>query len=130
MARDLVGAYPDGVWLVELAALSEGEPGAASGGRRLGVHEQPGQPLTDTLVEALRAKRLLLVLDNCEHLVEPAAGLVDTLLSTLARSCGCWPPAGKPWGSTGEVSVDRCLLLSVPDPQGRRSSRTELLRGA
>src|SRR5215213_7993137 len=63
-ARDLIGAYPDGVWLVELAPLSEETlvPQAVAG--VLGVRERPGQPLTDTLVETLRPKTMLLVLDN------------------------------------------------------------------
>jgi predicted ATPase/DNA-binding SARP family transcriptional activator/DNA-binding CsgD family transcriptional regulator len=79
-ARDLVGAYPDGVWLVELAPLSEPELVAQEVAAALEVSERPGQPLTDTLVDALRPKRTLLVLDNCEHLVDAAAQLVDILL--------------------------------------------------
>jgi predicted ATPase/DNA-binding SARP family transcriptional activator/DNA-binding CsgD family transcriptional regulator len=80
VARELVGVYPDGVWLVELASISGPElvPKAVAGA--LGVPERPGQPLTDTLVEALRAKSALLVLDNCEHLVKAAARLADALL--------------------------------------------------
>jgi len=84
-ARDLIGAYPDGVWLVELAPLSEETlvPQAVAG--VLGVRERPGQPLTDTLVETLRPKTMLLVLDNCEHLVEAAARLVALLLESCPR---------------------------------------------
>jgi DNA-binding SARP family transcriptional activator len=82
MARDLTGIYPDGVWLVELAGLSEGElvPQAVAGA--LAVRESPGQPLTDTLVDTLRAKEMLLVMDNCEHLLDSAAWLADTLLDS------------------------------------------------
>jgi predicted ATPase/DNA-binding SARP family transcriptional activator/DNA-binding CsgD family transcriptional regulator len=80
VVRDLVGAYPDGVRLVELAGLTESElvPQVVAGA--LGIQEQPGQPLTDTLVEALRGKEMLLVVDNCEHLLDACARLVDTLL--------------------------------------------------
>ena len=79
VARDLVGAYPDGVWLVQLAGLSEGAlvPQALAG--VLGIRERPGQPVTDTLAESLRGKEMLLMLDNCEHLVGAAARLVDVL---------------------------------------------------
>jgi predicted ATPase/transcriptional regulator with XRE-family HTH domain len=78
-------AYPDGVWLVELAAMA----GASAGGAALlpgavaqvlGVREDPGSPLQVTLAEHLREKEVLLVLDNCEHLIEPCAELVDWLL--------------------------------------------------
>jgi len=70
VARDLVGAYPDGVWLVELAPLIEGGLVAQEVARALGVQERPDQPLTDALVDAFSDKELLLVVDNCEHLVE------------------------------------------------------------
>jgi predicted ATPase len=60
VARDLVGAYPDGVWLVQLAGLSEGAlvPQAVAG--NLKVKERPGQELADTLTEASRGKEMLL----------------------------------------------------------------------
>ncbi len=73
VARDLVDArpraYPDGVWLVELASLSEGElvPGAVAAA--LGLREQADVPFTDALVDFLRSRRMLLILDNCEHLL-------------------------------------------------------------
>ena len=82
VARDLLGAYPDGVWLVELAGLSEGTLVSAAVAGVLGVQERAGQPLTDTIGEVLRGKRMLLVLDNCEHLVEEAASLVDAVLDS------------------------------------------------
>src|SRR5215213_1359432 len=82
VARDLVGAYPDGVWLAELAPLADPGLVPQAVARALGVKEQPGQPLTDTLAETLRTKRTLLVLDNCEHLLDGAARLVDALLDS------------------------------------------------
>jgi predicted ATPase len=80
VARDLVGAYPDGVWLVELASLSEGALLPQVVAAVLEVHEQPDHSLTDTLIDALRNKKVLLVLDNCEHLIDAAARLTETLL--------------------------------------------------
>jgi predicted ATPase/DNA-binding SARP family transcriptional activator/DNA-binding CsgD family transcriptional regulator len=82
VARELVGAYPDGVWLVELAPLSEGALVAQAVASVLGVQEQPNRSLTDTLVDFLRSKRALLVLDNCEHLVDSVAHLADALLNS------------------------------------------------
>src|SRR5215218_11517610 len=85
IARDLVGVYPDGVWLVELAPLSDGDLVPQSVAGTLEVPECPGQTLTDTLVNTLADKEMLLVLDNCEHLVEAAAQLVDALLASCPR---------------------------------------------
>jgi non-specific serine/threonine protein kinase len=82
VASDLVGAYPDGVWLVELAPLTEEVLVPQAVAKAVNVSEQPDRPLTETLVDALREKKLLMVLDNCEHLVEAAAHLVDVLLSS------------------------------------------------
>jgi predicted ATPase/DNA-binding SARP family transcriptional activator/DNA-binding CsgD family transcriptional regulator len=82
VASDLVGAYPDGVWMVELASLSDGKLVPQAVADSLGLEEWPGQSLADTLVDDLRKKQLLLVLDNCEHLSEASAQLADVLLSS------------------------------------------------
>ena len=82
VARDLVGAYSDGVWLVELASLSERALVPQAVAKVVNAPEQPGRSLTEALVDALRQKRLLLVLDSCEHLIEEVAQLSDTLLSS------------------------------------------------
>src|SRR5918999_4026853 len=82
VARELVGVYPDGVWLVEFAPLSEGALVAQALASVLGVNEQPDRSLADALVDFLGAKRALLVLDNCEHLVDAVARLADTLLNS------------------------------------------------
>jgi predicted ATPase/DNA-binding SARP family transcriptional activator len=125
VARDLVGAYPDGVWLVELAPLSERKlvPQAVAG--VLGVREQPGQPLTDTLVEALRTKTMLLVLDSCEHLVETAARLVALLLDSCPR-LRIMATGREALRLRGEV-VWPVPLLSVPEA-GRPPTVGELER--
>jgi DNA-binding SARP family transcriptional activator len=117
VVRSLVGAYPDGVWLVELAPRLEGALVPQAVARALGVKERPAQPLSDTLAEVLRTKQTLLVLDNCEHLVEAVARVVDVLLDTcpgvrvLATSREVLGIAGE---TTWLVSS-----LSVPDPRQR-----------
>jgi predicted ATPase len=84
LALEVAGAvraeYPEGVWLVELAPLSDpaGVPRAAA--TALGLQEEAGQPLLATLVAALRPRRLLLLLDNCEHLLDACAALATALL--------------------------------------------------
>lgn len=83
VAHDLVESYADGVWLVELAPLSDPKLVPQAVAAVLDVPEQPGQPVLDTLVNYMRSKHLLLVLDNCEHVIEACARLADTLL----RAC-------------------------------------------
>jgi predicted ATPase len=82
VAKDLVGAYPDGVWLVDLAPLSETELVPQAVAQVLGVREQPGRPLLESLKDTLRTKKILLVVDNCEHLLEAVVGVVDALLDS------------------------------------------------
>jgi predicted ATPase/DNA-binding CsgD family transcriptional regulator len=82
VARRLVAEYPDGVWLVELAPLSEGALVPKEVAEALGVSERPAQPLADTLAEVLRDRKLLLLVDNCEHLLGATAYLIDSLLDS------------------------------------------------
>jgi predicted ATPase/DNA-binding SARP family transcriptional activator/DNA-binding CsgD family transcriptional regulator len=112
VARDLVSIYPDGVWLVMLAGLSDGDLVPQPVATALQVSERPGQPLADALVEALEDKELLLVLDNCEHLVEAAAHLVDTLLDSCPH-LGVLATSREPLGISGEVNW-AVPLLSLP----------------
>src|SRR5262249_13324242 len=73
--------FPDGVWFVELASTSSPSlvPRVIAGA--LGVREVDGTPIVETLLGLLGRKRLLLVLDNCEHLIEACAVLTQTLLT-------------------------------------------------
>ncbi len=76
----LLDRYPDGVWLVELASLADPALVPQTVAESLGLKEQAGRTFTQTLIEDLRAKKLLLILDNCEHLVEACAELTGALL--------------------------------------------------
>jgi predicted ATPase/DNA-binding SARP family transcriptional activator len=80
-ATNLVDHYPDGVWWVELAALSEATLVPQAIAATLGVREPSGRPVLETLTDYLRAKQLLLLLDNCEHLVGACAHLAERWLS-------------------------------------------------
>lgn len=73
-------AFPDGVWLVELASLQDEQLLAVAVAEALGLQEEMPQPSTESMIDCLRTKQLLLVLDNCEHLVEACARLADALL--------------------------------------------------
>jgi predicted ATPase/DNA-binding SARP family transcriptional activator len=79
-AADLIEGFKDGVWLVELASLSQPELVAQMAAEALGVREEAGRPIVKTLCEWLRDKNLLLLLDNCEHLVPAVVSLADRLL--------------------------------------------------
>src|SRR5919198_1987855 len=79
VANGLVAAFPDGVWLVELASLAEPGLVAQSVASALQLRAPSQRPDPEVLLRHLRDRRLLLVLDNCEHLVEACARLADTL---------------------------------------------------
>jgi non-specific serine/threonine protein kinase len=80
VAAELVDEYPDGVWVAELAGLADPALLPRAVLVALGASDAPDQAGLDALAEFLRTRRLLLVLDNCEHLVEACADLVDALL--------------------------------------------------
>ena len=72
--------FPDGTWLVDLAPLSDPELVPTTALTNLGLSEQAGRSPLDILTDFLQNKRVLLILDNCEHLVQACAQLVETLL--------------------------------------------------
>ena len=80
VAEGLVDAYPHGVWWVDLAPLTDSALVAQYIVSALGVHEVPGRPVLDALVHHVRDKSLLLLLDNCEHMVEAVGQLASVLL--------------------------------------------------
>ena len=83
VAAERLEDYPDGVWLLELASLSDPILVDQSLLNMLGVPERPGRTATETLCVYLRSRHMLLLLDNCEHLLQACAELAATLL----RSC-------------------------------------------
>ncbi len=113
VACELAAGYPDGAWLVELAPVTGPAAVAGAVASVLGVQESPGQKLADTLVARLSRRRLLLVLDNCEHLLPACAELADALL----RGCPevkILATSRQPLGIDGEVTW-RVPSLSFPD---------------
>jgi predicted ATPase/DNA-binding SARP family transcriptional activator len=115
VAADLLEAYADGVWLVELAALADSALLSQTVASALGVREQPGRSLSQTLVDYLKPRSLLLVLDNCEHLLTACAHLAEGLLH------GCpnlqiLATSREGLGLVGEQTY-RVPSLSLPDPE-------------
>lgn len=82
VATDMAEAHPDGVWWVELAALTDPALVPQTIAAALGVQEHAGHPVKETLLAHLRERDLLLVLDNCEHLVDACASIVEDIFQT------------------------------------------------
>ena len=80
LAASVVDQYPDGVWCVELAALSDSRDVPLALATVLGVTEEAGHPLTEALLRFVKDRKLLLILDNCEHLLHACAELAKHLL--------------------------------------------------
>lgn len=115
VAANVLERFPDGAWLVELAPMNDPAFVAAAVTGVLGLKEQPGIPAVQTLVEHLKSKRLLLVLDNCEHLLDACAKLVDDIL----RQCPgvqILVTSREALGISGET-IYRVPSLSLPDPK-------------
>src|SRR5262252_4775321 len=74
--------FPDGAWFVELGDLQQPDLVVSRVAAAVGVGEEPGRPLLDTLADALRSRRLLLALDNCEHLIDACARVCQRLLAS------------------------------------------------
>ena len=113
VAAEVLDTFPDGVWLVELAPLSDPALVPQAVASIWNVREQPGRPLIDTLTDYLRAKSLLLILDNCEHLIDPCAQLVTALLSTCPK-LKIMPSSREALGVVGETSY-HVPSLSLPN---------------
>ncbi len=80
VAAEQMAEFADGVWFLDLAPLRDGSLVLAEAAQVLGVREEPGRPLLQTLCAQLKSQRTLIILDNCEHLLKPAAQLAQAVL--------------------------------------------------
>jgi predicted ATPase/class 3 adenylate cyclase len=85
LAADLLDQYPEGVWLVELAPVTDQAGVAPAVGAALHIAERPGRSVIDNITASLRSRQLLIVLDNCEHVIEACAELADVLIRACPR---------------------------------------------
>ncbi len=113
VGADLLDAYKDGVWLSELAPLTDPALVVQTVASDLGVREEPGRPLIQTLAENLRNKHLLLILDNCEHVLPTVDELADTLIRQGTR-LQILASSREPLNIRGE-QIYRIPSLSLPD---------------
>lgn len=81
VAVQLANEFPDGAWIFELAAVTDpaAVPDAVAGA--LGITQQPGKNVRDSVAAAMEGRRRLLLLDNCEHLLDAAADLIEAILA-------------------------------------------------
>jgi predicted ATPase/class 3 adenylate cyclase len=116
VAWGLVDEFPDGVWLVELAPLIDGDLVPAAVASALAAQSVRGLEAIDVVCQILALKRALLVLDNCEHVIGSVADLVDRVLGA-APQLRVLTTSREPLGVGGE-SVWRVPSLSVEGPEG------------
>ena len=115
VATDLVDQYQDGVWWIELAPLMDESLVTNVIAKALGVREAKNQPMADSLVSWIGARQMLLILDNCEHLVAACSQIADKLLQAC-RNLVILATSRETLAIAGEV-VWLVPLLSLPDTQ-------------
>jgi predicted ATPase/class 3 adenylate cyclase len=135
-AAEVLPGYRDGAWLVDLGPLVDGARLVELVAATFGVLERQGQPLAMSVIDFLRAKRLLVVLDNCEHVLAAAADFVKgvvaacpdvVVLATSREGLGLVgermlavgsltvPPEGSPFGVTSEAEAVRLFVDRAAD---------------
>jgi predicted ATPase/class 3 adenylate cyclase len=128
VGAELFDGFSDGVWLVELAPIADASLVPASVARVLGVREAPNRPLLDTLLGYLKPRQLLLVVDNCEHVIDEVRAVGAAILqgapgvSILATSRESLSIAGE--------RVFRLPSLSVPPRERVTTAKAALPYGA
>jgi predicted ATPase/DNA-binding CsgD family transcriptional regulator len=115
VGREAQPTYADGVWLVELAAVGDGELVPQTVATALGLRERADEALLDSLVAHLRPRHILILLDNCEHLLEACAELGAALLAACLE-VRILATSREPLGVPGE-GVWLVPPLSLPAPQ-------------
>jgi predicted ATPase/class 3 adenylate cyclase len=123
-AAELLDETSDGVWLVELAAVTDAGAVPSAVAAVLGVAARPGQPVLDTLMNALAPQRLLIVLDNCEHLIDACARAADAILRRCPR-VHLLATSREPLGIGGET-IYRVPSMSLPPDDDAGPAPAEL----
>lgn len=116
VAAELSDHFSNGVWLVELAPLSDPGLVPQAIGASLGLPEEPNRPLVETIADYLRDKSVLLVIDNCEHVLMSAAQVVERLMQRCPR-LHIMATSRERLGIAGEM-VYGVPTLSLPHPPG------------
>ena len=120
-AADVLADFPDGVWFAELAPLADPALVAPTVAAGLGLHDEAVRPILDTLANFLRHRQALLVLDNCEHVLEACARLADRLLAACPR-VKIMASSREPLGLAGEAVM---RVPSLPFPAAGQAVTSE-----
>lgn len=113
IAADVLDDYPDGVWLIEFAPLSDAQRVAQAVASVLGVKEEPGHRVEEALAGFVRDRRLLLIFDNAEHLLAACADLAKLLLHS-GRMLKVLASSREPLHVPGETTYS-LHPMAVPD---------------
>jgi predicted ATPase/class 3 adenylate cyclase/DNA-binding CsgD family transcriptional regulator len=113
VASDTVGEFSDGVWLVDLAPITDPDVVPVAAARALGLPDQPGHSTMATLTRFIGDRHMLVVLDNCEHLLDASTALIVALLGACP-SLVLLATSREPIGVPGEVTW-RVPSLSLAD---------------
>jgi len=122
---ELRDRYPDGVWFVDFAPITDPELVASLVAQALGMSQQPGRPIDEAISAWLKRKRLLLILDNCEHVLATVAALAATILES-AHDVRILATSRERLNIRGEA-VHRLPSLAVP-PKGSGLTADEAAR--
>src|SRR5688572_8392314 len=113
VASEMLDQYSDGAWFVELAPILDPGLVPRTTAIAIGLREEPQRPLIDMLCDYLREKKLLIILDNCEHLVDACAHMADRILHA-APNTRILASSREALGIGGEVTY-RVPSLGLPD---------------
>jgi predicted ATPase len=83
LAPTCLDDFPDGVWFVDLAPITDASLVPNEAAQVLGVREEPGKPILQTLTAHLKSRKLLVIVDNCEHLMDACANFANTVLRAV-----------------------------------------------
>lgn len=120
----LVRDFPDGIWFVDFAPLTDQTLAPILVASTLGVREQPGRPAIEILTASLRSRKLLVIFDNCEHLIAACAVLAEPLLQ-FCPELTILATSREPLGAAGEVIWNVPPLALPPSDQ---ASSAELIQ--
>jgi len=117
IAANLIDEFPNGVWIVELAPLTDKSLILPTLFQALGLKEEPKKTIEETLKEYLRDKKILIIFDNCEHLIDASASLVENLLSSCPN-LKIIATSREALKCSGE-QTHRVFSLGIPNPKDK-----------
>jgi predicted ATPase/class 3 adenylate cyclase len=128
VGAEVLDNYPDGVWLADFAPITDPELVSSVIAKEIGLAQVEGRRVDESIPHWLRRKKVLLVLDNCEHVLETAAGIADSITRTCP-DVRMLATSRQALGVSGEV-VHRLPSLAVPEKLAGVSSAEAIEYGA